>query len=155
MHACMYACMYVYMFILSLSLSFCNAAPTGEAHTAGRDHFRDGRRHGLWLENGPREHFQADDVIYCYYYIIIIIPLLLLLFCLLLHTYIVHIYRSLDAWFVTGGTNAGVMKCMGEFKAKYNPKARDTRSQKYPLHWLDIINVLGLWRFRISGRRPS
>eukprot|EP00802_Teleaulax_amphioxeia_P009771 Tamp_09792.p2 GENE.Tamp_09792~~Tamp_09792.p2 ORF type:complete len:240 (-),score=46.28 Tamp_09792:1160-1879(-) len=31
--------------------------------------------------------------------------------------------RSLDAWFVTGGTNAGVMRCMGEFRAKYNPTA--------------------------------
>ena len=31
--------------------------------------------------------------------------------------------RSLDAWFTTGGTNAGVMKCMGEFRAKYNPTA--------------------------------
>jgi hypothetical protein len=31
--------------------------------------------------------------------------------------------RSLDAWFTTGGTNAGVMKCMGEFRTKYNPTA--------------------------------
>lgn len=31
--------------------------------------------------------------------------------------------RSLDAWFTTGGYNAGVMKCMGEFRAKYNPTA--------------------------------
>ena len=31
--------------------------------------------------------------------------------------------RSLDAWFTTGGTNGGVMKCMGEFRTKYNPTA--------------------------------
>jgi len=31
--------------------------------------------------------------------------------------------RSLDAWFVTGGTNAGIMKYVGEARAKYNPQA--------------------------------
>ena len=31
--------------------------------------------------------------------------------------------RSLDAWFVTGGTNAGVMKYVGEFRRQYNPTA--------------------------------
>ena len=31
--------------------------------------------------------------------------------------------RSLDAWFVTGGTHAGVMKYVGKYRAKYNPTA--------------------------------
>ena len=39
--------------------------------------------------------------------------------------------RSLDAWFVTGGTNAGVMRCMGEFRAKYNPTAHFLKSTFY------------------------
>ena len=45
--------------------------------------------------------------------------------------YILHLYRSLRAWFVTGGTNAGVMKCMGDFKAKYNPEAHVLKSTLY------------------------
>ena len=39
--------------------------------------------------------------------------------------------RSLDAWFFTGGTNAGVMRCMGEFRAKYNPTAHILKSTLY------------------------
>ena len=31
--------------------------------------------------------------------------------------------RSLDAWFITGGTSSGIMKYVGEARAKYNPDA--------------------------------